>query len=428
MKITLPHKFQPREYQLPFLQAMDGGKDRAVIVWNRRSGKDKVCFNFIVKRAFERVGTYFYFLPTYSQAKKVIWDNIDNDGFRMLEHIPKEVIKNTNATELKIELKNGSIIQLIGADEFKKSGVGTNPIGVVFSEYSLNNSEAWGYIRPILAANKGWAVFNFTPRGMNHAHKLLVQAQANDKWFTEILTVDDTKVLTAEQLAEEKAGMPQDLFEQEYYCKFIEGASQFFRRVDENTYDADAKPDPIRTYQMGIDLAKTQDYTVLTFLDKNSFKVHKQERFNQLDYVTQKAKIEAAYLRYGKPMCWIDSTGVGEPIYDDLVKQGLRIQPFKFTEASRTDLLRNLQLLLEQDKIKIPRDETLLGELKSFQYSLTPSGKVKAMVPEGVHDDTVMSLALACWQLPSNPLPIQSDSLRYFGQNRMQSEVNTDFQ
>ena len=129
-EITIPFKFKPREYQLPFLRALDRGIKRAVIVWHRRSGKDKVCFNYMVKKACQRVGTYFYFLPEYSQARKVIWDNIDNDGFRMLDHIPPELIKKTNDTMLKIELVNGAIIQLLGADTFSKSGVGTNPIGV----------------------------------------------------------------------------------------------------------------------------------------------------------------------------------------------------------------------------------------------------------------------------------------------------------
>jgi hypothetical protein len=249
MEITLPHKFSPREYQLPLLQALDSGKTRALIVWNRRSGKDKTCFNFMVKKAFEKVGTYFYFLPTYSQAKKVIWDNIDNEGFKMLDHIPKELVKSTNATELKIELRNGSVIQLIAADEFKKSGVGTNPIGVVFSEYSITDPEAWKFVSPILAVNGGWAIFNFTPRGMNHAWTLLQQVKDNNKWFVQTLTVDDTKVLTGEALEEEKRNNPQDLFEQEYYCKFIEGAGSFFKRIDQILIEENDKVIPNHKYQ-----------------------------------------------------------------------------------------------------------------------------------------------------------------------------------
>lgn len=428
MQITLPHKFNPRPYQLNLLKALDSGKTRALIVWNRRSGKDKTCFNYMIRKSFEKVGTYFYFLPTYSQAKKVIWDNIDNEGFRMLDHIPKELIKSTNATELKIELKNGSIIQLIAADEFKNSGVGTNPIGVVFSEYSITNPEAWKFVSPILAANGGWAIFNFTPRGMNHAFTLLNQVRDNDKWFKEILTVNETHVFTPEALEEEKRNTPQDLFEQEYYCKFIEGAGQFFKRISNNLIEEFEGAEPNHSYQMGVDLAKFQDYTVLTLIDLNTFRILKQERFNQLDWNLQKSKIEMLYHKYGRPQVWIDSTGVGSPIYDDLISRGMNVQPYTFTERSRLDLLMNLCLLLEQDKIKIPDNEVLKAELQSFHYELKgETGKTKIVVPEGLHDDTVFSLALACWSLPKNPIPLPG-SVKFLNRQYREQEPQTTYE
>ena len=234
--ITVPHKFSPRPYQMGLLSAMDSGCKRAVVCWHRRAGKDKTCFNIMIKKSLERVGTYFYFLPSYKQAKKVIWDNIDNDGFRMLEHIPKEIIKASNATELKVELVNGSVIQLIAADEFKESGVGTNPIGCVFSEYSISSPDVWKYARQILAANDGWAIFNFTPRGKNHAWDILQTAKENDKWFWQVLTVDDTKTLSASILEEERKETPESLFVQEYFCEFLDGAGQFFKRIKNNLF------------------------------------------------------------------------------------------------------------------------------------------------------------------------------------------------
>ena len=426
--VTIPHAFVPRAYQLPLLKALESGKTRALIVWNRRSGKDKTCFNFMIKKAFEKVGTYFYFLPTYSQAKKVIWDNIDNDGFKMLEHIPNELIESTNGTELKIELVNGSIIQLIAADEFKKSGVGTNPVGVVFSEYSITDPEAWKFVSPILAVNGGWAIFNFTPRGMNHAWQLLQKVKENDKWFVEILTNNETQVLQGDALEEEKQNLPQDLFEQEYYCKFIEGAGQFFKRIRENCIVEEDKVHPLHKYQMGVDLAKYMDYTVITVIDLNTFEVHKQERFNQIDWNLQKAKIEAMYLRYNKPLIYMDSTGVGDPIYEDLFKRGLRIESYKFTEQSRKDLLINLALKLEQDKIRIPDNEILKSELQSFRYELKgDSGKTKITVPEGLHDDTVFSLALAVWNLPTTPLPLPG-SVRFLTRTVEEKNTQTSYE
>lgn len=407
MKIVLPHKFNPRLYQLPFLKAWDKGIKRFILVWHRRSGKDKTVFAHIPKKMFERIGLYFYFLPTYTQANKVIWEGADKDGFRFLDHIPKEIIKNINQTEMRIELVNGSILQLVGADNIDRI-VGTNPIGVVYSEFSLMKQNVWEFIRPILAENGGWAVFIFTSRGMNHAWKLLQLAKQSVEWFWQVLTVDDTKAISEEVLEQEKKEMPQDLYEQEYFCKFIEGAGQFFRRIKENVHVIeDLKPDPTHKYRMGLDLAKYQDYTVITIIDLMTFNVVEIERFNQIDWNLQKAKVEAMYLRYFKPQITMDSTGLGDPIYDDLEHKGMKnIVSYKFTEQSRKDLLTNLQLLLEQSKVKIPENEILIGELQSFRYELVGErGKTMIRVPEGLHDDMVFSLALCCWELPVNPLP-----------------------
>jgi len=413
-EITIPFKFRPREYQLPLLKALDKGIKRAIIVWNRRSGKDKVCFNYMVKKACERVGTYFYFLPEYTQARKVIWDNIDNDGFKMLDHIPPELIKKTNDTTLKVELVNGSIIQLLGADTFSKSGVGTNPIGVVMSEYSVNDPEVWNFIRPILAVNGGWIIFNFTPRGQNHAFKLLEIAKDNPEWFTEVLTVNETKVLSPEDIERERReGMSEAMIDQEYFCKFIESATSFFKRINEVCILQEKQPDPLHYYQMGVDLAKYQDFTVISVIDLNTFEQVAMERFNQVDWNLQKAKIEAIYHKWGKPRGYIDATGVGDPIVEDLVRQGVALEPIKFNEQNRKDILTSLSIQMEQTKIKLLDDPTLKSELSYFQYQLSDNGKLKVVVPDGLHDDTVFGTALSVWELPDKPMRINRMTADY---------------
>lgn len=406
MEITIPHKFNPRTYQLPFLEAMDNGYKRAFLVWHRRAGKDKECFNFMVKKAFERVGTYFYFLPEYAQAKKVIWDNIDNDGFRMLDHIPKEVVKSINKTELKIDLVNGSVIQLLGADTFDKSGVGTNPVGVVFSEYPINRPEIWGFVRPILKVNGGWAVFNGTPRGQNHAYELLKMAEGlPETWFTQILTVEDTNVLSKEDIDQERAeGMPQDLIDQEYYCKFIENATNFFRHINDSCILDPQAENPLYMYHMGVDLAKYQDFTVISIINLHTFEQVYLERFNQMDWNIQKARIEAIYHKFNRPTGFIDATGVGDPVVEDLNNMGVALDGFKFTEQSRKNLLNNLALKMEQRSVVLLDDPILKQELSYFQYELGTGGKLKIKAPDSLHDDTVMGTALSVWELPSKPI------------------------
>lgn len=222
-KIRLPHKFEPRGYQLPFLRAMDNGKKRAICVWHRRAGKDKTFLNFMIKRMFQRRGQYYYYFPTMSQGRKILWDGIDRDGFKFLEHFPRQLVKSKNATEMKIELINGSLFNIVGTDRLEV--VGPNPIGCVFSEYSLQNPRGWDYVRPILAQNEGWAVFNFTPRGRNDAWKLFTRNQNNPKWFCEVLTVNDTHAISLDAIEDERrAGMSADMIEQEFYCSFELGA------------------------------------------------------------------------------------------------------------------------------------------------------------------------------------------------------------
>lgn len=124
-----------------------------------------------------------------------------------------------------IEFKNNSTFQVIGSDNVD-SIVGTNPVGVVFSEYSLTDPQAWDYIRPILAENGGWAIFNFTPRGENHAKELLDYANSDPKvWFVSNLNVDDTKAIPKEVLEQERKEIiakngDDSIFQQEYYNSF----------------------------------------------------------------------------------------------------------------------------------------------------------------------------------------------------------------
>jgi len=292
--------------------------------------------------------------------------------------------------------------------------VGTNPIGVVFSEYSLMKKEVWDFISPILRENGGWAVFIMTPRGTNHAWDLMNAIKDDPKWFVETLTVEDTKALPKEDLEDARREMPQDVFNQEYFCIFLDSGIGFFRRVDENTYKTEEyTPKDMAMYQLGVDLAKYNDYTVISPFNLNDFHLLKQDSFNQMDYNLQKARIENSYFRHNKGRIVIDSTGVGEPVFDDLQARGLNIEPFRFSKTTRTDLLKNLQILLEQDRIKIPDDEVLINELKSMSYELSPTGSTIIKVPDGKHDDRIMSLALAVWQIPQNPIRLNANTRSY---------------
>jgi hypothetical protein len=196
-------------------------------VWNRRAGKDELALHFAMIAAQRRVGNYVHCLPLYSQARKAIWQAVNphSGKRRIFEAFPEALRASVNETEMAIKFKNGSTWSLIGSDCYDTALVGTSVAGIVWSEYALANPSAWAYARPILEENQGWALFITTPRGRNHAWDLAKYAERSDDWFYQLLTVNDTHVLTGEQLAETlteykalygEAG--ENLYAQEFYC------------------------------------------------------------------------------------------------------------------------------------------------------------------------------------------------------------------
>jgi hypothetical protein len=174
-----------------------------------------------------RIANYWHCLPEYEQARKAIWDAVNpHTGKRRIdEAFPVELRKRTDNTSMTIEFRNGSIWKVVGSDN-PNSLVGAPPAGIVFSEWALSNPSAWAYLAPILAENGGWASFITTPRGRNHAHKMLAM-RGNPDWFVEVLTPKETGFpleLIEKQRKEYHSIFGEDagdaLIEQEYFCSF----------------------------------------------------------------------------------------------------------------------------------------------------------------------------------------------------------------
>lgn len=211
---------------------MQDGFKRVLAILPRRAGKDITALNYVIRQMWEHPGVYYYIFPTYSQGKKVIWDSMTNDGKRILDYFPEELVLQKNSQEMKIRMraKDGqeSLFQLVGSDNYD-SLMGTNPRGVVFSEYALQDPRAYQYIRPILTANQGWALFISTPRGKNHLWQLAELAKQSPEWFYIKLSVEDTNHIPMSEIERERREglMSEDMIQQEYYTSFemgVEGA------------------------------------------------------------------------------------------------------------------------------------------------------------------------------------------------------------
>lgn len=224
VNITLPHDFEHRAYQTePWDAFMADDFKRGVLVVPRRNGKDLLCWNALVAKAMQRRGLYYYMAPYYNQVRQIIWEGFNGEGRRFLDYIPPELITNKTKLDMRIDLINGSQIKLQGSDNIDRI-VGTNPRGIVFTEYSLHKPESWEYLRPILAENGGWGIFNGTPRGLNHFFQLYQSANKDTSWYTQFLTRDDTGIPSLDAIEQDRqSGMPEELIQQEYYCSFMSG-------------------------------------------------------------------------------------------------------------------------------------------------------------------------------------------------------------
>lgn len=226
--------FSPRSYQKRVQEAWRAGARFLVTVWPRRSGKDKVWTAIALEGLLRRPGLYLHIFPTLALARKALWD-ASSDGTRHRDLFPHEIVVAVNETELQITFANGSIWQLLGAED-PDSLRGLNPYGVVLSEYSEMSEETWRVLSPILAENHGWIAFNFTPKGRNHAYRLYMLsrervAAEDTAWFSSKLTVDEVRrdgigegggeVIPAEEIARERQhGMPEEFVQQEYFTSF----------------------------------------------------------------------------------------------------------------------------------------------------------------------------------------------------------------
>jgi phage terminase large subunit len=220
-------RFVPRDYQLPICNAFEKkGYKKLAIVLPRRAGKDIVALNLLIRAAFKRIGTYYYLLPDAVQARRVMFDGKTNNGQRIIDFIPQELIKSINIQQMKITLVNDSIIQFVGSERYD-SLRGTNPVGCVFSEAAYSHPQAYPTLSSILLANGGFVIFISTPFGENHFYKLFEIAKANpDEWFSYFLTARETGHITHEQIEREilTGVISPDMAEQEYYCSFSIGA------------------------------------------------------------------------------------------------------------------------------------------------------------------------------------------------------------
>lgn len=389
--------YAPRESQLPIFTA----PSRFLIVdAGRRWGKSLTGINWLLKGACEKTGEFWWLAPVYSQSKM---------AFRTLISAARKgqaeaAFKSISQSEMRVEMINGSALTFKSADN-PDTLRGEGLQRVVVDEAARVSRDIWEEVlRPAVSDTGGKVLFISTPKGKNWFYEMHTRGQdplqpEYKSW--KFPTSDNPKVPPAD-IEQARQSLPVDVFQQEYMAEFLENSAGVFRNVDACMTSAPSGPVEGRRYYMGLDLARLTDFTVMTVLDDTGRQVY-LDRFNLLDWVVQKQRVADVCHRY-QARCLLDSTGIGDPIYEDLRRMGLDVEGYKFTQESKKKLVESLMLSFEQMRIRIMPDPVQANELKIFEYDIGPSGGVKYSAPEGYHDDLVIALALANWQIYSSSM------------------------
>lgn len=370
-----------------------------VLACGRRWGKSKYLTRAMALTLL-RGQNYGYFAATYKLQLEV-WDEL----FSRLKNVA-----DFRKTENRVKFQGGVIEFWTLTDPDAGRSRRYHRVGIDEGGLVKDLEAKWHEsIRPTLADFKGEADFAGTPKGRNFFHTgfALGQDPLNPEWASWQMPtssnpyIDPAEIEAARVGINGSGGMPERAFRQEFLAEFLDDAGGVFRGVtlvvdDGRNEDEPRQPD--RSYSMGVDLARVEDFTVITVLDQDGRQVY-FERFNQISWERQKQSIQVAYQRYQPASFFLDSTGAGDPIFEDLRRMGMRVTGYHFTNASKTSLVDNLAMMIETGKVRLMDVPVQTDELRAYEYHLTPSRNVTMSAPEGMHDDTVISLSLAAWGL-----------------------------
>lgn len=273
---------------------------------------------------------------------------------------------------------------------------------VVIDEASRLKPSIWqSHLSQRLIDKQGWALLISTPRGKGWLYDLWLRGRGRDPEYASWnLPSWSNPLLDKEAIEAERARLPERVFRQEYGAEFLEGSGAVFRNVRECAIGFWQGPISGRSYYGGLDLAKVQDFTVLVIVSRDRQVVF-ADRFNRLDWSFQLTRIHTIAERFENARLLVDSTGAGEPIYEALRHAGCAVDPYSLTLRSKAALVDNLAMMLEKREIILPRPDIWpegIDELESFEYSVTDAGNVRTAAASG-HDDCVVALALAAWQV-----------------------------
>lgn len=322
----------------------------------------------------------------------------------MAEPIPGRVVREDVR---RIGLPGGGEITVKSADA-PNSLLGEGLDLAVLDEAAYLDAEVWERVlRPTLSDRRGRALLISTPNGFDPLfHRAWQRGQDGMAgWASWRFPTWDSPLIAAEEIEEARATLPSSIFAQEYGAEFVAMAGAVFRNVrDAATAAPQARAIAGHGYVIGVDWAgagRDGDYTAFAVVDAGEQALVHLDRFRGAEFAIQRARLTALWDHFGRPPVIAESNSMGEPVIEQLRRDGMNVRSFQTTNASKAVLIDALALAFEQDTIAILDDPVLLGELGAFVADRLPSGLTRYAARHG-HDDTVMALALA-WHGAARP-------------------------
>lgn len=340
----------------------------------------------------------WWLAPTYQMAAQV-WRDLK----QTMLTIP-DIIVNESLRRIEFPDSNGSIE--IRSTHYPDNLRGAGLDFVVLDEAAYMPPYVWHeVVRPMLLETRGGALFLSTPQGRNWFWELYMRGHDPDQieWASFHFSSWRNPLIAYEEIQQIQETTQERIFREEYEAEFIEDSGAVFRDVQAAAI-APSKPSyqPDQRYVMGVDWGKDRDYTVLTVINSTNNQMVAIERFNQIGYALQRQRLKALAEKWHVSVIWAEQNSIGTPIIEELQREGLYVRPFMTTAQSKAPLIEALALAIENGRLQLLADETLLRELTSYQVERTATGHYRYNAPIGMHDDTVIATALA-WHACQKP-------------------------
>jgi phage terminase large subunit-like protein len=360
-----------------------------VLAAGRRWGKSRLGSAVCVAEALKG-GRAWWVAPSYPVA---------NVGWRMIKQL------SLNIPGVEIRLVDRAVLFPGGGEAKVRSADNPDSLRgegldlVVLDECAFMKHEAWiEALRPSLSDRQGRAMFISTPKGRGWFWRLWQRGQDDQgyEWKSWQLPTSANPYIPAEEIQAARRSLPERVFLQEYEAQFLDDAGGVFRHVvDAAVMNEINTARESRQYVAGVDIATKVDFTVASVFDVESREMVYMDRFNRIDFDVLEDRLEALYRRFKLNSMTIEQNSIGQPVIEALVGRDLTIIPFTTTNATKQAAIQSLQAAFEHSTIKILNDPVLVGELQAFEGERMPSGAWKYSAPDGMHDDCVMSLAIA---------------------------------